>query len=248
LGERISEGSRYFRNVGPPIKLLEELAPKPCPASIAAYVMKYKAVLSERTCVGRVGFAGTRVTELFAGEYLGALDDLTAGAPAYANPAAALQGREFAPLLEILPQNLPPAARALELAVIDHVGTSYWLSFIAKDGRWQLRFAYRNTLEQRLQRAREDALRNIRDAARAWYDKHKYWPAQNELGLRAQDYVDPAGETGERGWQTYAPLPAAGLKLERAMHADNKGKVWLVAGTLDGRFAIDWDGHFLTLP
>lgn len=247
LSERFSEARRYFRNVDPPAQLLGDLAPKPCPEALSAYLMKYKADLSERLCVCTVGYAGSRLTELHATEDTGTPEEPSAGAPTHASPAAALAAREFAPLLAVLPEALPVSARSLELAALDGEGAIYWVSFVAKGGRWQLRFAYRNTRQQRLLREREDALRRIRDAARTWIQQRNAWPTEADLGLRAQDWVDVAGENGERGWQVHAPSPNAGFKLAKPGNLPPRPEEPL-AWTLDGKRGIAWDGRFLTLP
>jgi hypothetical protein len=245
--ERFSDGRRYFRDADPPAQLFKDLAPKPCAPTLAAYVMKYKAELSGRVCMCLAGFEGNKPNELHATEDFTTPDEPTINSVSFPDLASALQAREFTPLLPILPDTLPPSARSLELAALDDSGTIYWVAFAARNGRWQLRFAYRNTQEQRLQRAREEALRNIREAARAWYEKVKYWPSQDELGLRAQAYVDPAGENGERGWQLHATEPRAGIRLAaggKLPPPDDQPVAW----TLDGRHGIAWDGRFLTHP
>lgn len=244
--ERYAEARRHFRSVEPPARLFDDLAPKPGPKALAAFVLKYKADLSERVCVASFGYAGERLTELNAGEEYGAPEEPKAGA-AFATPAQALEAREFAPLLQLLPAALPNTARGLEVCALDHDGAVYWVAWVARGGRWQLRFAYHTTLQERLQRAREDALRRIREAARAWVERRQTWPAAAELGLRAQDWVDAASESGERGWQQYAPEPRAGFSLVKQSTLPPRPEE-AVALTLDGKFGIGWDGRFLTVP
>jgi len=244
--ERIAEARRHFRNVEPPARLFADLDPKPCPPSFSAYLLKYKAELSERVCVALIGFAGMRLTELHAAEEYGVPEEPAPGA-AFANPAAALSSREFTPLLVLFPQTLPSAACGLELAAVDDAGTVYWASWVAKQGRWQLRFAYRNTLAQRLQRAREDALRKIREAARTWLEQRKSWPAPAELNLQPHDWVDAGGDSGERGWQVHATAPKTGFRLANGGLLPPKAEDPLV-WTQDGRYGIAWDGRFLTVP
>ncbi len=244
--ERFAEARRHFRNVDPPAKLFNDLAPQPCPAPFSAYLLKYKADLSERVCNAVVGFAGERLSELHATEEYGEPEQPDGGA-AYAGPSAALGAREFAPLLLLLPQGLPRSARGLELAALDNEGVTYWASWVAKNGRWQLRFAFRTTQEQRLLKAREQNLRSIREAARNWILQRNAWPRAEELGLRAQDWVDAAGESGERGWQVHASAPKVGFRLATGGNLPPKAEDAL-AWTLDGRQGIAWDGRFLTYP
>ena len=238
VSERYSDGRRYFRTVDPPLDLIRELEPKGCPPGLAACLCRYKAELSERVCVARVGFAGSALTELYAGEDIGQSEELDASRPSFASPAATL-GSEFAPLLPALPGSLPASARSLELVALDGAATLYWVLLDAKDGRWQARFAIRTTQQQRLQRAQEAALLAIRQAALDSHKKHGRWPTEQELQLRTSDWVDWAGPNGERGWQAHALNPAQGLRLAAQAPQNAQARV---AERLDGRVGITQDG------
>jgi hypothetical protein len=239
VSERYSDGRRYFRTVDPPLELIQDLAPKGCPAGLSACLFRYKAELSERVCVARVGFADGALTELYAGEDIGQSEELDASRPSFASPAATLNS-EFSSLLPALPGPLPSSARSLELVALDGAATLYWVLLDAKDGRWQARFAIRTTQQQRLQRAQEAALQAISQAALDSFKKHGRWPTVQELGLRASDWVDWAAPSGERGWQAHAPNATAGFKLAAQAPQDAKSRV---AESLDGLVWITQDGQ-----
>ncbi len=239
VSERYSDGRRYFRSVDPTLNLIRDLAPQACPAGLAACLYRYKSELSERECVARVGFAGSALTELYAGEDIGQPEALDSSKPVFASPAAAL-GAEFAPIAPAMPGPLPASARSLELVALDGEGTIYWVLLATKDSRWQARFAVRTTQAQRLQRAQEAVLKAIWQAALNSQKKLGRWPAAHELELRASDWVDSAAPNSERGWQTHAPNPAAGFRLAAQAPENAKARV---AESHDGMVWIVQDGQ-----
>lgn len=220
LSEKLAGGRRYFQTVDPPLTLTDDLPLEGCSGHWLAVCLKYKADLSGRLCVARIGFAGAQMTELDAGEDIGEPPSLDAALPAYPSPRAALQGA-FAPLGELLPAP-PPRARSLELAALDTALNLYYVVFIARAGQWQLVTALRSTQTQRLERAQDEALRVIHEAALAFERREARWPAKQELGLRAAAWVDPSAK---RGWSVYESDAPAGFELAAKGSADEDFEV-----------------------
>lgn len=99
------------------------------------------------------------------------------------------------------------------------------------------------TLMQRLEAGRDDALDRIRRSALVIERTRKRWPrGPHELSEQPREYVDPAAPEGRRGWALYDDNPPRTLELAGdpaaegyAVRSKHRTKRGLRAITRDGR-------------
>lgn len=242
ISERYSEGRRYFRSVEPPLALLDDLKPEPPGREFSAYVVRYKATLSERTCVVAVGFRGQALTELHGAEDIGSPEEPSAAAPSFVGAAEALRGSLCDPLVALVANALPASALHLEIVALTPDAKLYWAALAARQGRWQLRFALCSTQQERLQRQQDEALKRLRESAIAFLDKHGRWPLAADLRLPEAQWVDPAEAGGERGWNVHARGAQAGFALSPAAP---KGDDDVIVRATSGSVSITKSGRIL---
>jgi len=244
LSDKTAGGRRYFLAVEPPLNLLDALEPDPFAKPGQAWVLRYKAILGERTCTLRLGFDHRGVTELHAEENPfdssptrkgGSKTDLAAMLHELAPSVA--QGLNGAPI----PRQLPQGACSLEVRGVNDSGTLFELHALALERGWQILYARETSLAERLRNQSDDDLRLILEAALEHERRFGNWPAPSDLSLPAGNWVDVAAKSGELGWQRYAKQPVAGFGLAAKCPGNDEPAVFC----LEGKRGITRKGHLI---
>ncbi|RIK62332.1 MAG: hypothetical protein DCC64_10420 [Planctomycetota bacterium] len=242
LSESFAGGRRYFREVDPPLNLLDALELKGGRAWPRAWLVRYHAEISRRPCVLRCGMFEGAASELFADE------KFPPAAEVEGTDLTLLRGQCRGPAKEALEAAPWPATASegalLEFAALFDDGSLVDLKAIRRGGRWRVAEPAVSSRSERLAAAREEALRRVVKAALEFEARQGRWPAPQDLNLRPGDWVDPAAASAALGWAAHDERPLPTL----ALAADRPGPGEPAVYAVEGKAAMDRGGRMIRRP